>query len=172
MRREVAACKRRDQPSNAVQEMEEGAEGPFPGPLGSALRERDPKPLQGASVKSRGLERCGKRRRNLRQVCTTELSESKPSDDASKTMLTTSEPGLEGLSRDEPGGVTRSWPGGVRRKGGKNVVWALVRNSGTSRVVASPKWWEREHAEAESRRREYRMRRTGADQGVVAMKGL
>src|ERR1035437_8513413 len=33
-------------------------------------------------------------------------------------------------------GSSRSWPGGVRRKGGKNVVRALVWNSGTSRVVA------------------------------------
>ena len=31
---------------------------------------------------------------------------------------------------------------------------------------------EREYVEAKSRRREYRMRRTGADWGVVAMKGL
>ncbi len=138
MRKEMAACERRYQQSNAVQEIEEGADGPLPGPLGPALRERGPKPLQGASVKSRGRERCRKRRRNLRQVCTTELSESEPSDDASKTMMTTPELGLEGLFRDKSGGVTRSWPGGVRRKGGKNVVRALVRNSGTSRAVASP----------------------------------
>ncbi len=54
---------------------------------------RDTKPLQGASAKSRGLERCRKRRRNLRQVCTTKTSESEPSDDASKSSLMTSEPG-------------------------------------------------------------------------------
>jgi len=125
---EVAACKRRDQQSNAVQEMEEGADGPFPGPPGSALRERDSKRLQGASVKSRGLERCRKRQGNPCQVCTTELSESKPSDDASKTVDDIRTRG-DSLPSDKPGGV--------RRKGGKNVVRALVRNSGTSRVVAS-----------------------------------
>ena len=64
------------------------------GPPGSTLRGRDFKPLQGALVKSQGLERCRKRRRNLRQVCTTKMSESEPSDDASKRSLMTSEPGL------------------------------------------------------------------------------
>ena len=138
MRREEAACERRNQQSNAVQEMEEGAEGPFPGPPGSALRERDSKPLQGASVKSGGLERCRKRQGNPCQVCTTELSESKPSDDASKTRNDDIRTRAAGMPWDEPGELSRSWPGGVRRKGGKNVVRALVRNSGTSRVVAPP----------------------------------
>ena len=85
MRKEVTACERRDRQSNAVQEMEEGADGLLPGPPGSALRERDSKPLQGASVKSGGLERCRKRQGNPCQVSTTELSESEPSDDASKS---------------------------------------------------------------------------------------
>jgi len=79
MRKGTAAYERRNQQSNAVQEMEEGAVSPLPGPPGSALRERDSKPLQGASVKSRGLERCRKRQGNPCQVCTTELSESEPS---------------------------------------------------------------------------------------------
>ena len=65
----------------------------LPGPPGSTLRERGLKPLQGASVKSGGLERCRKRRGNPRQVCTTKMSESEPSDDASKTTMMTSEPG-------------------------------------------------------------------------------
>ncbi len=43
-----------DSRRNAVQEMEEGVEGPLPGPPGSAPRERGPKPPQGASVKSGG----------------------------------------------------------------------------------------------------------------------
>ncbi len=47
---------------------------------------------------------------------------------------------------------------------------ALEWNSGTSRDVV-PQVGEREYVEAESRRRECRMRGTGADQGVVAMKG-
>ena len=138
MRREVTACERRDRQSNAVQEMEEGADVPLPGPPGSALRERDSKPLQGASVKSGCLERCRKRQGNPCQVSTTELSESEPSDDASKSRTMTSEPGLRLFPGISLAGSTRSWPGGVRRKGGKNVVWALVWNSGTSRVVASP----------------------------------
>jgi len=79
MRKGAAACERRNQQSNAVQEMEQGAVSLLPGPPGSALRERDSKPLQGASVKSRGLERCRKRQGNPCQVCTTELSESEPS---------------------------------------------------------------------------------------------
>lgn len=65
----------------------------LPGPPGSTLRGRGPKPLQGALVKSQGLERCRKRRRNLRQVCTTKMSESEPSDDASSSGMLTSEPG-------------------------------------------------------------------------------
>ena len=138
MRKEVTACERRDRQSNAVQEMEEGADVLLPGPPGSALRERDSKPLQGASVKSGGLERCRKRQGNPCQVSTTELSESEPSDDASKSRTMTSEPGLRLFPGISLAGSTRSWPGGVRRKGGKNVVWALVWNSGTSRVVASP----------------------------------
>ena len=53
------------------------------------------------------------------------------------------------------------------------MVWALVWNSGTESCRGlTGNRWEREYAEAESRRREYRMRRTGADCGVVAMKGL
>ena len=58
----------------------------LPGPPGSTLRERGTKPLQGASVESGGLERCRKRRRNLRRVCTTKMSGSEPSDDASKEV--------------------------------------------------------------------------------------
>jgi hypothetical protein len=64
------------------------------------------------------------------------LSESEPSDDASTSRTMTSEPGLRLFPGISLAGSSRSWPGGVRRKGGKNVVWALVRNSGTSRVVA------------------------------------
>jgi hypothetical protein len=119
---------------DAVQEMEEGAL--LPGPPGPTQRERGTKPLQGASVKSRRLERCRKRRRNLRQVCTTKMSESEPSDDASKSGMSTSEPGAcvnPGTSLE---GSSRSWPVGVRRKGGMSVVWALGWNSGTSRAVA------------------------------------
>src|SRR5674476_1395098 len=52
--------------------------------------------------------------------------------------MTTSKPGLTLFPGISLAGSSRSWPGGVRRKGGKNVVWALVRNSGTSRVVAPP----------------------------------
>jgi hypothetical protein len=52
-------------------------------------------------------------------------------------------------------------------------VLALVWNSGTSRaVVPLEDWWEWEYAEVESWRREYQMRCTGADWGVVVMKGL
>jgi len=118
---------------DAVQEMEEGAL--LPGPPGPTQRERGTKPLQGASVKSRGLERCRKRRRNLRQVCTTKMSESEPADDAPKSGMSTSEPGAcvnPGTSLE---GRSRSWPDGVRRKGGMSVVWALGWNSGTSRAV-------------------------------------
>jgi len=56
----------------------------LPGPPGSTQRERGTKPLQGASVKSGGLERCSKKAEILRQVCATKMSESEPSDDASK----------------------------------------------------------------------------------------
>jgi len=136
IRKEVTACERRNRQSNAVQEMEEGADILLPGPLGSALRERDSKPLQGASVKSGGLERCRKRQGNPCQVSTTELSESEPSDDASIASMMTSEPGAGPSPGMSLAGSSRSWPGGVRRKGGKNVVWAFVRNSGTSRSVA------------------------------------
>src|ERR1035437_8907110 len=50
--------------------------------------------------------------------------------------MTTSKPGLRLFPGISLAGSSRSWPGGVRRKGGKNVVRALVWNSGTSRVVA------------------------------------
>ncbi len=99
------------------------------------------------------------------------MSESEPSDDASKTTWMTSELGSACYPRMSMAGESRAWPCGVRRKGGMSVVWALERNSGTSRVVA-PHVREREYAEARSRRREYWRRRTGADQGVVAMKRL
>lgn len=66
----------------------------LPGPPVPTLRGRGTKPLQGASVKSRGLERCRKRQGNPCQVCTTELSESEPSDDASTGVKMTSEPGV------------------------------------------------------------------------------
>ena len=136
MRKEVTACERRNRQSNAVQEMEEGADILLPGPPGSALRERDSKPLQRASVKSGGLERCRKRQGNPCQVSTTELSESEPSDDASTGVKMTSEPGMGCFPGISLAGSSRSWPGGARRKGGKNVVWALVLNSGTSRSAA------------------------------------
>jgi len=56
----------------------------LPGPPVPTLRERGTKPLQGASVKSRGPQRCRKRQGNPCQVCTTKMSESEPSDDVSK----------------------------------------------------------------------------------------
>jgi hypothetical protein len=56
----------------------------LPGPPGPIQREEGLKPLQGASVKSRGLERCRKRRGYPRQVCIAKMSESEPTDDASK----------------------------------------------------------------------------------------
>ncbi len=55
MLKEVTTCERRNQRSNAVQKMEEGADTMLPGPLVPTLRGRGTKPLQGASVKSRGL---------------------------------------------------------------------------------------------------------------------
>jgi hypothetical protein len=109
----------------------------LPGPPGSVLRGKDSKPLQGALVKSQGLERCSKRRRNLRQVCTTKMSVSEPSNDASKENKDDIRTGVATSPWDEPGGWSRSWPGGVRRKGGMSVVLAFERNSGTSRVVVS-----------------------------------
>ena len=108
----------------------------LPGPPGSTLRERGTKPLQGASVKSRGLVRCRKRRGNPRQVCIMKMSESDPSDDASKSGMSTSEPGACVNPGTSLAGSSRSWPGGVRRKGGMSMMLALVRNSGTSRAVA------------------------------------
>ena len=138
-----------DQRSNAVREMEEGAEFSAPWPSGTSSAREGLKPLQGASVKSRGLERCSKRRGYPRQVSTTKMSESEPSDDASKACTTTSKPGCDRLLRDEPGGWSRSWSGGVRCRGGMSVVRALVRNSGTSRVVVPLIMGEREYAEAE-----------------------
>ena len=48
-----------------------------------------------------------KRRRNLRQVSTTKMSESEPSDEASKHIRMTSEPKVGGLLRDESGGRSR-----------------------------------------------------------------
>ncbi len=116
--------------------MEEGVDILLPGPPGSALRERDSKPLQGASVKSGGLERCSKRRGNLRQVCIMKMSESEPSDDASKSGISTSEPGACVNPGTSLAGSSRSGPGGVRRKGGMSMMLALVWNSGTSRAVA------------------------------------
>ena len=119
------------------------------------------------------LQRCRKRQGNPCQVSTTELSESEPSDDASTDVTMTSEPGMGFFPGISLAGSSRSWLGGVRRKGGKNVAWALVRNSGTSRVVASPEiGGNGSTPRPKSRRREYRMRCTGADCGVVAMKGL
>jgi len=46
-----------------------------------------------------------KRRRNLRQVGTTKMSESEPSDDGSKDPMTTSEPGLTSYSGISLAGV-------------------------------------------------------------------
>jgi len=81
--------------------------------------------------------------------------------------------GVDGLLRDESGGFSRFWPDGVRRIGGMSVVLAFISNSGTSRVVVLVGIHrEREYVEAKSRRREYRMSRTGADWGVLAMKPL
>ncbi len=132
--------------------------------LRDQLCERDSKPLQGASVKNGGLERCRKRQGNPCQVSTTELSESEPSDDASTDVTMTSEPGMGLFPGISLAGSSRSWLGGVRRKGDKNVVWALVRNSGTSRVVASPEiGGNGSTPRPKSRRREYRMLRIGVD---------
>ncbi len=66
------------------------------------------------------------------------MSESEPSDDASKFSLTASEPGQDRVAWDESGGYLVSWLGGVRRTGGMSVVRALGRNSGTSRCIALP----------------------------------
>ncbi len=53
-----------------------------------------------------------------------------------------------------------------------SVVRALERNSPNQSCRGPCECREREYAEVRNRRREYRMRRTGADQGVVAMKAL
>jgi hypothetical protein len=70
-------------------------------------------------------------------VSTAKMSASEPSDDASKLTTTTSKPGLAVGPGTSLAGGSRFWPGGVRCKGGMSVVRALVRNSGTSRAVAS-----------------------------------
>jgi len=172
MRKEEAACERRSQQGSAVQEMEEGADGPLPGPPGSTLRERDSKPLQGAPVKSRGLERCRKRQGNPCQVCTTELSESEPS-------MTRRKVENRHQNRGRGPSLGQAWRGylalGQAVSGVKGARTSCGLLYGTREPVVSSsrqKWREREYAEAESRRREYRIRRTGADCGVVAMKGL
>ena len=108
----------------------------FCGPPRSTLRGRGLKPLQGASVKSWGAERCSKRQEYFCQVFTTKMSESEPSDDASKRLNVDIRTWVAQLPGDESGGVSRSWPGGVRRIGGMSVVWAFTWNSGTSRAVA------------------------------------
>jgi len=68
-------------------------------------------------------------------VCTTKMSESEPSDDASKHSNDDIRTRAVRLSWDQSGGVPRCWPGGVRRQGGMSVVRALGWNSGTSRAV-------------------------------------
>lgn len=75
------------------------------------------------------------------------------------------------VPRDESGGCSRFWPGGVRRKGGMSVALAFMLNTGTSRVfVLVENTGNGSMSRPEGRRREYRMPRTGADWGVLAMK--
>lgn len=55
-----------------------------------------------------------------------QLSESEPTDDASKGSTMISEPGAEPFPGISLARLSRSWLGGVRRRGGKNVVGAFV----------------------------------------------
>jgi len=162
---------RTSQPQAVVQEMEEGAGDVRSLALRINSAREDSKPCKGRLLRAGVFERCRKRGEPPGQVCTTELSESEPSMTRRKSRK-------RHQNRARPF-LGQAWRGylalgqsGVRLKGGKNVVAALVRNSGTSRVVVPPEMAGAEYAEAESRRRSTRIRRTGADCGVVAMKGL
>ena len=63
-------------------------------------------------------------------MCATKMSESEPSDDASKQWNNDIRTRAVRQPWDEPGGWSRSWPGGVRRKGGMSVVRAFGRKHG------------------------------------------
>jgi hypothetical protein len=100
------------------------------------------------------------------------LSESEPSDDASTNRTMTSKPG----PRLFPGISLAGYLAlGQAVSGVKEARTSCGLLYGTREPVVSwphQRWWEREYAEVDNRRREYRMRRTGADWGVVVMKGL
>jgi hypothetical protein len=75
---------------------------------GVALRSRPVgggcKPPQAAPVKSRGGERCGKRRAVSASGASREGERERTTDDVSKCLSMTSKPGVEGEPGMEPGG--------------------------------------------------------------------
>jgi hypothetical protein len=134
------------------------------------------KPPQGASVKNRGAERCGKGGPRVRQVWARKASESEPLMTCRKFMDDIKTEGAIHL-RDEPGGnlstaqavsgikVARAWSG--RWHG----TWEPVASMPSGRslgLVEPPGRRKGDHQGADTLRCRVPMRGTGADRPAVA----
>ena len=107
----------------------------------------------------------GKRRRDRRYVRNSETSASESPMKRRKENRVTSKPGLILWSGKQSSGRLRTWLGGVRRVGGVTLFQALLGNVGTGRADA-----EGEVQVGHTARTSVPMRRTGAEQPVVARK--
>jgi hypothetical protein len=90
------------------------------------------KPLQAATVKSRGGERCRKGGLRVRQVRFRETSASEPLMTCRKVQDDV-ETGGNSLTRDQSGGRPDFCPDGIRHEGGVTLDQAFVWNAGTCR---------------------------------------
>ena len=124
------------------------------------------KPLQAATVKSRGGERCRKRRTSVRQVRFRETSASEPLMKCRKVQDDV-ENRWNSLTWDEPGGRPDFCPDDIRHEGGVTLNQASAWNMGTCRSDAKG-----EIQAGGPRKNESTDESTGAEQPVIALKVL
>ena len=170
-----SGCRRSDRWCGVASEMEGPAHGGLVGLRGrSAGGGR--KPPRGASVKSRGAERCGEGAPRARQVWAKKANASDPLMTCRK-LSDDGKTGLASLARDQSGGclltgqvlsgmkVARAWSG-LRCGTWEPVVPRPRTASGAARACGCA--WKGDLQAAETARGGVPMRGTGADRLVVA----
>src|SRR5947209_19499783 len=91
------------------------------------------KPPQAARVKSPGGERCGKRRKEFRQVWLKETNASKPLMTCRNVFHRRRNRDLDFCPASKGWGEPADCPPGVRHEGGVTLRRASIRNTGTCR---------------------------------------
>jgi hypothetical protein len=135
------------------------------------------KPPQGASVKSRGAERCGEGAPRARQVWAEKANASEPLMTCRK-LLDDIETGVEAVPRDEPGGSLLTGQAVSGMKVARARLWLRCGTWESVAPMARPATWrsigprpaEARTPSGRTARGRVVMRGTGADRLVVAVK--